>query len=117
MATFVVYEQAIDQAYQWADKSTVSRAATTGINIGAGLIAGAAAAFVSQPADAMLSKINKEKGEPGQGTLRRLWNIGMEMGIRGSYAGFSTRLVMVGAMTAVQFAIYGDIKQVCLTIS
>jgi solute carrier family 25 (mitochondrial phosphate transporter), member 3 len=113
MATFVVYEHALEKAYQWVDKSTLSSAAITGINLGSGLIAGVAAAIVSQPADAMLSKINKEKGESGQGTFGRLWKIARDTGLRGSFAGFRARLVMVGSMTAIQFAIYGDVKKVC----
>jgi solute carrier family 25 phosphate transporter 3 len=112
MAAFVVYENALEQAYTWVDKSTISSPAITGINLGSGLIAGIAAALVSQPADTMLSKINKEKGETGEGTLRRLWKIARDTGLRGSYAGIRARLIMVGGMTAVQFAIYGDIKKV-----
>ena len=113
MATFVVYEKALEQAYKQVDKSTISNAAITGFNLGSGLIAGVAAALVSQPADSMLSKINKEKGKTGEGTLRRLWKIARDMGLRGSYAGIRARLVMVGGMTAAQFAIYGHIKEVC----
>lgn len=112
MAAFVVYENALEQAYKLVDKSIVSSAAVTGINLGSGLLAGIAAALVSQPADTMLSKINKESGEIGQGTMRRLWKIARDTGIRGSYAGIRARLVMVGGMTAIQFAIYGDIKKV-----
>ncbi|KAF2967725.1 hypothetical protein GQX73_g5862 [Xylaria multiplex] len=111
MATFVVYEHALEQAYKWVDKSTVSGTAVTGINLGSGLIAGIAATLVSQPADTILSKINKEKGQAGEGTIRRLWKIAGETGLRGSYAGVGARLVMVGGMTAIQFAIYGDVKK------
>ncbi|KAI0436264.1 mitochondrial phosphate carrier protein [Xylaria telfairii] len=113
MATFVVYENALEQAYKWVDKSTVSSAGITGINLGSGLIAGIAATLVSQPADTMLSKINKTRSENGEGAFRRLWQIARETGIRGSYAGVRARLVMVGGMTALQFAVYGDIKKVC----
>lgn len=112
MAAFVVYENALEQAYTWVDKWTVSSAATTGINLGSGLLAGVAAALVSQPADTMLSKINKEKGEPGDGTLRRVWKIAKDTGLRGSFVGIRARLIMVGGMTAIQFGIYGDIKNV-----
>lgn len=112
MATFVVYENVSGFAYKSLDKSTLSDIAITGINLGSGLIAGIAAALVSQPADTMLSKINKSKGRPGQGTIHRLYEIARELGIRGSYAGIRARLVMVGGMTAGQFAIYGHIKKV-----
>lgn len=85
----------------------------TAVNLGCGLIAGLAAAVVSQPADTLLSQINKEKARPGEGTGARLWRIGSSLGIRGAFTGMQARAVMVGGMTAVQFGIYGDIKKVC----
>ncbi|KAI0191058.1 mitochondrial phosphate carrier protein [Astrocystis sublimbata] len=111
MATFVVYENALEQIYKRVDKTTVSSAGVTGINLGSGLIAGIAATLVSQPADTMLSKINKGKAEAGEGIMKRLWRIAKETGVRGSYAGVRARLVMVGGMTALQLAVYGDIKK------
>lgn len=111
MAKFVVYEKVSEVFYRNVDKSTLSSGGVTGINLGSGLIAGFAAALVSQPADTMLSKINKTKGAPGEGTTSRLIKIGRELGFRGSFAGIGARLVMVGTLTAGQFAIYGDIKR------
>ena len=93
------------------DKSTMTPGTVTGVNLGSGLLAGFAAAIVSQPADTMLSKINKTKGMPGESTVSRLVKIAGELGIRGSFAGLPTRLFMVGGLTAGQFAIYGDIKK------
>ncbi|KAN0070889.1 Mitochondrial carrier domain containing protein [Elaphomyces granulatus] len=112
MAKFVVYERVAEAAFRQFDKNSLSDGAKTGINLGSGLIAGFAAALVSQPADTMLSKINKTKGLPGESTTRRLINIGKELGLRGSYTGIGARLVMVGTLTAGQFAIYGDIKRI-----
>lgn len=112
MATFVVYEKALEVAHSWINKETASNTALSGVNLGCGLIAGMAAAIVSQPADTVLSKINKEKGRPGEGTARRIFNIVSQLGLRGSYAGIGPRLVMVGGMTAVQFGIYGHIQRV-----
>ncbi|KAI0131387.1 mitochondrial phosphate carrier protein [Daldinia grandis] len=111
MATFVVYEKALEVAHSWINKETASNTALSGVNLGCGLIAGMAAAIVSQPADTVLSKINKEKGQPGEGTARRIFNIVSQLGLRGSYAGIGPRLVMVGGMTAVQFGIYGHIQR------
>ncbi|KAI0142495.1 mitochondrial phosphate carrier protein [Hypoxylon sp. NC0597] len=111
MATFVVYEKALEAAYSWVNKETASNTTLSGVNLGCGLIAGMAAAIVSQPADTVLSKINKEKGQPGEGTGRRIFNIITQLGLRGSYAGIGPRLVMVGGMTAVQFGIYGHIQR------
>lgn len=111
MAKFVVYEKVSELVYQRVDKSKTSDGMQTVINLGSGLVAGLAAAIVSQPADTMLSKINKTKGLPGEGTTRRLIKIAGELGLRGSYTGIGARLFMVGTLTAAQFAIYGDIKK------
>ncbi|KAL2220920.1 putative mitochondrial phosphate carrier protein [Thermoascus aurantiacus ATCC 26904] len=112
MAKFVVYERVAEAIYRTVDKNSLSDGAKTGINLGSGLIAGFAAAIVSQPADTMLSKINKTKGQPGESTVSRLVKIGKELGFRGSFAGIGARLFMVGTLTAGQFAIYGDIKRI-----
>ncbi|KAK3110781.1 mitochondrial phosphate carrier protein [Teratosphaeriaceae sp. CCFEE 6253] len=113
MAKFVVYEKVVEAIYaNFVDKTTASSGLNTTVNLGSGLIAGFAAAIVSQPADTMLSKINKSKGLPGEGTTSRLIKIAKELGIRGSYTGLGARLFMVGTLTAGQFAIYGDIKRV-----
>lgn len=100
MAKFVVFEKVSEAAFNVFPKKNLSDAAQTGVNLGSGLIAGFAAAFVSQPADTMLSKINKTKGAPGEGTMTRLIKIGKELGIRGSYTGIGARLFMVGTLTA-----------------
>lgn len=111
MAKFVVYEKVAELIYSKFDKSKMSDAQQTGVNLGSGLIAGLAAAIVSQPADTMLSKINKTKGLPGEGTTSRLIKIAKELGLRGSYTGIGARLFMVGTLTAFQFSIYGDLKK------
>jgi solute carrier family 25 phosphate transporter 3 len=95
MAKFVVYEKVSEMVYQKVDKSTLSDGMQTTVNLGSGLIAGFAAALVSQPADTMLSKINKTKGLPGEGTTSRLIKIAKDLGFRGSYTGIGARLFMV----------------------
>jgi len=111
MAKFVVYEKVAESIYSVYPKKDLSDGLQTCVNLGSGLIAGFAAAIVSQPADTMLSKINKTKGAPGEGTTSRLIKIGKELGLRGSYTGIGARLFMVGTLTAFQFAIYGDVKK------
>jgi solute carrier family 25 phosphate transporter 3 len=111
MAKFVVYEKVAEAVYRKFPKKDMSDGMQTTVNLGSGLIAGFAAAIVSQPADTMLSKINKTKGLPGEGTTSRLIKIAKELGFRGSYSGIGARLFMVGTLTAGQFAIYGDIKK------
>jgi solute carrier family 25 phosphate transporter 3 len=112
MAKFVVYEKVSEMVYQQVDKKTLSDPMQTVVNLGSGLIAGLAAAIVSQPADTMLSKINKTKGLPGEGTMTRLVKIGRELGFRGSYTGIGARLFMVGTLTSFQFAIYGYVLSI-----
>jgi solute carrier family 25 phosphate transporter 3 len=114
MAAFVVYENAQGIAYKTINKSTASNTTQTAVNLGSGLLAGFAAALVSQPADTMLSKINKTSRLPGEGTISRLLKIAKELGLCGSYSGIGPRLVMVGGMDAGQFAIYGSIKKACV---
>ncbi|KAM0417052.1 hypothetical protein ACHAPT_012958 [Fusarium lateritium] len=111
MAKFVVYEKVAEAIYRQFPKKDMSDGMQTVVNLGSGLTAGFAAAIVSQPADTMLSKINKTKGLPGEGTVSRLFKIGKELGLRGSYTGIGARLFMVGTLTAGQFAIYGDLKK------
>jgi solute carrier family 25 phosphate transporter 3 len=111
MAKFVVYEKVAEAIFRTYPKESLSDGMQTVANLGAGLTAGFAAAIVSQPADTMLSKINKTKGLPGEGTTSRLIKIGKELGLRGSYTGIGARLFMVGTLTAGQFAIYGDLKK------
>ncbi|KAI4863301.1 putative mitochondrial phosphate carrier protein [Hypoxylon rubiginosum] len=108
---FVAFEKISEAFFGRLDKSSMSGGAQTAVNLGSGLLAGFAAAIVSQPADTMLSKINKTKGLPGESTISRLVKIAGELGLRGSFTGLPTRLVMVGGLTAGQFAIYGDIKK------
>jgi solute carrier family 25 (mitochondrial phosphate transporter), member 3 len=100
MAKFVVYEKAAETIWRNFDKKTASPALATTINLGSGLIAGFAAAIISQPADTMLSKINKTKGAPGESTTSRLVKISKELGFRGSFAGLGARLFMVGTLVS-----------------
>ena len=111
MAKFVVVEEVSNAIYRYYPKKDMSSGAQTAVNLGSGLIAGMAAAIVSQPADTMLSKINKTKGKPGESTTSRLFQIARELGLRGAFTGIGARLVMVGTLTAGQFGIYGDLKK------
>lgn len=107
MAKFVVFEKVSELIYRQVNKDTLSDGGKTVVNLGSGLIAGFASAIISQPADTMLSKINKTKGLPGESNTSRLIKIGKELGVKGSFAGIGARLVMIGTLTAGQFAIYG----------
>ncbi|KAF9365650.1 mitochondrial phosphate carrier protein [Mortierella sp. NVP85] len=110
MAKFVVFERASEAILDAAGpKEKLSSGTLTSINLGSGLIAGVAAAIVSQPADTLLSKINKTSGTGS--VMSRLMGLAGELGVRGLFLGLGPRIVMVGTLTAFQFAIYNDIKK------
>ncbi|KAG0051190.1 mitochondrial phosphate carrier protein [Gryganskiella cystojenkinii] len=110
MAKFVVYEHAAEQIIKrLGPKETLSAGTMTNVNLLAGLIAGAAAAVVSQPADTLLSKINKTSGTGP--VMARLMGLGKELGFRGLFLGLGPRVLMVGTLTSMQFMIYGELKK------
>ena len=113
IAKFLVFERASDAIFGavGTPKNQLSETKFTLINLSAGIIAGCAAAFVSQPADTLLSKVNKTKKAPGQSTIGLLGQLAKQLGVVGSFAGLPTRLVMVGTLTSLQFTIYGHIKK------
>lgn len=114
MAKFGVYEVVSEKligAYG-KPKSQLSPGEASALNLGSGLIAGFAAAIISQPADTLLSKINKTKALPGETTGGRLIKMAGQLGPAGLFTGLGARLFMVGTLTAGQFAIFGEIKRV-----
>ena len=112
MAKFATMEIVLENALHMygKTKAQLSHSEATAFNLGSGLIAGFAAATISQPADTLLSKVNKTKALPGETTTGRLIKIAKDLGPVGLFTGLTTRLVMVGTMTALQFGIYGQIK-------
>jgi solute carrier family 25 phosphate transporter 3 len=112
IAKFVCYERFAETIYNSMStpKEKLGNGTHTIINLTSGLGAGLVAAVVSQPADTLLSKVNKTKGAEGS-VSSRIVKIAKELGPRGLFLGLTTRLVMVGSLTAFQFAIYGDIKR------
>lgn len=113
IAKFLVFERAAGAIFSAipTPKKDLSSTALTGVNLGAGIIAGCAAAIVSQPADTLLSKVNKTKKAPGQSTMGLLFQLAKQLGVAGSFTGLPTRLIMVGTLTSLQFTIYGSLKK------
>lgn len=91
-------------------KDQLSGGMKTTVDLGSGLVSGMAAALISQPADTLLSKVNKTKAAPGQGMLSRMGMIVNQIGVSGLFAGTGARLIMIGTLTAGQFGLYGSIK-------
>ncbi|KAH8114745.1 mitochondrial carrier [Phellopilus nigrolimitatus] len=86
-----------------------SKSAMFGVNLGSGIIAGFAAAILSQPADTLLSQINKGHGPSGSMTSR-LITLARQAGFRGLFAGLGPRMIMTAGLVAGQFLIYDEIK-------
>lgn len=80
-----------------------------------GVLSGIGAAFVSQPADVLLSKLC---GSSSDATVCYIvngvpsfLNAMKELGIRGCYSGILPRAAMVGALTALQFGVYENVRR------
>merc|ERR1719322_984552 len=88
------------------DPMTMSKSGVIAVSLSSGVIAGIVAATISQPADGLLSKINK-KGAGGEGGMFvRLGRIAAETGFKKlCLEGLMARWVHVGTITAGQFAI------------
>ncbi|KAI0688900.1 mitochondrial carrier [Earliella scabrosa] len=79
------------------------------ISLGSGVLAGFAAAILSQPADTLLSQINKGHGPKGS-MAHRLIVLARQAGFRGLFAGLGPRMVMTAGLVSGQFLLYGAIK-------
>jgi len=108
MAKFAVQQQAAEMIYNsmGTDPSKCSPAKVMGVSLTSGVMAGVVAATISQPADGLLSKINK-KGAGGEGGIfTRLGRLAQEVGFKKlCLEGLPARWVHVGVITAGQFAI------------
>jgi solute carrier family 25 phosphate transporter 3 len=80
------------------------------VALSSGVVAGVAAAIISHPADTLLSLVNKE-GAGGDGTImQRLLVLARESGFRKlCLTGLGPRCVMIGSLTAGQFAIFDTV--------
>merc|ERR1711907_232048 len=108
MAKFAVQQKCAEKIYDalGSSPSQMSNGAVVGISLASGVVAGVAAATISQPADGLLSKVNK-KGAGGEGAIFvRLGRIAKEVGfVKLCTQGLFARWIHVGLITAGQFAV------------
>jgi len=112
MAKFAVQGMAAEQIFKLIgqDAKTASSSTALSVALGSGVIAGVAAAVISHPADTLLSKVNKAGAGGSGSTTSRLLNIAREMGfVKLCTTGLGARCVMIGTLTAGQFAIFDSI--------
>ncbi|KAI0697878.1 mitochondrial carrier [Cytidiella melzeri] len=125
---FTVNEFCHELAFRnMSDEARLGLSSTSkfGIDLGSGVIAGFAAAILSQsltkdifteelcvcsqPADTLLSQINKGHGPTGSMPYR-LKVLAQEAGFRGLFAGLGPRMVMTAGLVSGQFLMYDGIK-------
>jgi len=108
MAKFAVQQKVAEKYYNAMGLSPekMSKSGVLGVSLGSGVVAGVAAATISQPADGLLSKVNK-KGAGGEGSMMtRLGRIAAETGfVKLCTQGLFARWIHVGVITAGQFAV------------
>lgn len=108
MAKFAVQQKVAEIWYNAMNTSPekMSKSGVLGVSLGSGVVAGVAAATISQPADGLLSKVNK-KGAGGEGSMMtRLGRIAAETGfVKLCTQGLFARWIHVGTITAGQFAV------------
>jgi solute carrier family 25 phosphate transporter 3 len=110
---FTVNELCHEVAFRSMSRETRAKLSPTGkfsIMLGSGVIAGFAAAVLSQPADTLLSQINKGHGPKGP-ILYRLGILARQTGFKGLFVGLGPRMVMTAGLVSGQFLIYDAIKQ------
>jgi solute carrier family 25 phosphate transporter 3 len=114
MAKFAVQGVAAENILRTIGKTSeeLTEGGRMGVALSSGVIAGVAAAIISHPADTLLSLVNKE-GAGGKGSITtRLFRLAKEAGFKKlCLTGLGPRCVMIGALTAGQFAIYDSIME------
>jgi len=110
MAKFSVFEATAETIYKSLPykKEELSNSTKLTVSLGSGVIAGIAAAVVSQPADTLLSKINQSK--TNMNMFQAIVHFSKQLGAKGLFLGMGARAVMVGTITAGQFFIYDYCK-------
>lgn len=103
---FVAFEGIVNAFYDHVfteGKSNYSKPVQLSITFASGYIAGVLCAIVSQPADTLVSKMNKDPtAKPGE--------LISKLGVKGLYAGLGMRIIMVGTLTGLQWYIYDTFK-------
>lgn len=109
---FVFFEKTVEWFYAniltAKPKNEYSKSTQLSITFASGYIAGVLCAIVSHPADTMVSKLNNVKTEGSSGAAIK--NIYKDIGFSGLWRGLSTRIIMIGTLTGLQWWIYDSFK-------
>ena len=111
MVKFACFERTVRFVYAnilTKDPSEYSKATRLSVTFLSGYWAGIFCAVVSHPADTMVSKLNEASSEGS--TAEKVKGIYKEIGFKGLWRGLSTRILMVGTLTGLQWWIYDSFK-------
>ncbi|CAM9380474.1 unnamed protein product, partial [Sphacelaria rigidula] len=114
MMKFLVFDFFTEFAYGVLPMLAEQTSTQLSVSLTSGLVAGVCAAIVSQPADTVLSVMNRDPGRASiLGTLRKIIE---EQGIGGLFLGLQSRIVWSGAIISGQFLLY-DVCKTALHVS
>jgi solute carrier family 25 phosphate transporter 3 len=104
MCKFATFETTVDKIYQYLGKPKASynKIQQTGVSFLGGYIAGIACAFISHPADVMVSKLNSDR-KSGESAAKAIGRIYTNIGFTGLWNGLPVRIVMIGTLMACLF--------------
>lgn len=113
MVKFGAFENTVKFCYRniWTKpKNEYSKSTQLFITFLSGYFSGIFCAVVSHPADTMVSKLQSNKSETPVPVTTAVANIYKEIGFKGLWSGLSTRILMVGTLTGLQWWIYDSFK-------
>jgi len=111
MAKFFFFEKVVEMFYRHvftAPKESYSKTTQLGVTFASGYLAGVICAIVSHPADSLVSLLGKADNKG-----KSVGQIASETGIKNLLTrGLSTRIIMIGTLTGLQWWIYDSFKTV-----
>lgn len=113
MIKFATYENSVKMLYTYVwikPKSQYYNYSQLIVTFIAGYISGTVCCLFSNPADTIVSKYNAKKTDSSQSLLKSVGIIYKEIGFLGLWRGFSTRVIMVGTLSALEWLIYDSFK-------
>ncbi|KAH9578211.1 Mitochondrial substrate/solute carrier [Trypanosoma melophagium] len=110
---FMSFESISQQLYVLfvkTPRNTTPKSVQLLISLTAGVLAGVLCAIVSHPADTIVSKLNQRADTTSNASKNTLTFILGDLGWRGLWKGIGPRILMVGALTAMQWMLYDTFK-------
>lgn len=104
---FVAFEKIVELFYGSLlkrPKDSFTKGQQLSVTFASGYLAGIFCAIVSHPADTMVSKLNNVAGSGS--TMDNVKKIYGEIGFSGLWRGLTTRIIMIGTLTGLQWWLY-----------